>query len=117
MPHAAAGAGGNSIEVVYAAPDRVWRVRLELPADATAGEALAASGFARLFPEYAPRPPMLGIYGQNCSAEHVLRDGDRLEIYRPLDFDPQESRRRRAAHRQTGKTAAARAAGGPAATE
>jgi putative ubiquitin-RnfH superfamily antitoxin RatB of RatAB toxin-antitoxin module len=42
------------------------------------------------------------VYGRACAPDHVLQDGDRLEIYRPLDFDPQESRRRRAAHRRAG---------------
>lgn len=87
------------IEVLFAAPDRVWRQTLELPEGATAGEALAASEFARLFPEYADPAPPIGIYGERCAPERRLMPGDRVEIYRPLVFDPLESRRRRARHK------------------
>lgn len=89
-----------AIEVVYAEPHQVWRVALDLPAGSTAAQALAASGFARQFPDYSLQPPMTGVYGRSCAPDHVLQDADRLEIYRPLDFDPLESRRRRASHRQ-----------------
>jgi putative ubiquitin-RnfH superfamily antitoxin RatB of RatAB toxin-antitoxin module len=40
------------------------------------------------------------VYGERCDARRVLREDDRVELYRPLVFDPLESRRRRAAHRQ-----------------
>ncbi|OWT65473.1 RnfH family protein [Candidimonas nitroreducens] len=89
-----------NIEVVYAAPGGVWRVALQLPAGATAAQALEASGHAGRHPGYASSLPAIGVYGRACAPEHVLQDGDRLEIYRPLDFDPQESRRRRAAHKR-----------------
>jgi len=77
-------------------------VRLELPAGATAAQALDASGYSSRFPGHEPSPPAIGVYGRACAPEHVLQDGDRLEIYRPLDFDPLESRRRRAAHKRAG---------------
>lgn len=90
------------IEVVYAEPGQAWRVALELPAGTTAAQALAASGYSGRHPGRESGPPAIGVYGRACAPDHVLQDGDRLEIYRPLDFDPQESRRRRAAHRRAG---------------
>ncbi len=42
----------------------------------------------------------MGVYGQRCRDDYILADGDRLELYRPLQFDPKESRRRRAMHKQ-----------------
>ncbi len=45
----------------------------------------------------------LGIWGQSCQAEQVLQDLDRVEVYRPLSFDPMESRRRRHAHKLSQK--------------
>ena len=39
----------------------------------------------------------LGIYGKLKTLDTVLREGDRVEIYRPLMADPKDARRRRAA--------------------
>ncbi len=86
--------------VIYAAPERIWRQDLNVPAGTTAGEALAGSRFAREFPNYPYETVALGIYGQACAPDHCLADGDRLEVYRSLVFDPLESRRRRAEHRK-----------------
>lgn len=91
------------IEIVFAGATELWRQSLDVPQGATAGEALAASDFARVFPEYADPAPALGIYGERCEPERVLALNDRIEIYRPLVFDPLESRRRRAQHRQARK--------------
>jgi putative ubiquitin-RnfH superfamily antitoxin RatB of RatAB toxin-antitoxin module len=88
------------IHVAFAAPTRLWRETLDVSEGATAGQALALSGFSREFPEFTDHPPAMGVYGERCDPQRVLRDGDRLELYRPLVFDPLESRRRRAAHRQ-----------------
>ncbi|MDN5843650.1 MAG: RnfH family protein [Alcaligenaceae bacterium] len=87
------------IELLFAAPDQVWRQTLELPEGVTAGDALAASDFSRLFPEYADPAPPIGIYGERCAPGRVLMPDDRVEIYRSLVFDPLESRRRRAQHK------------------
>src|SRR5690606_24082038 len=89
-----------SIEVVYAQEQTVWRLALKLAPGSTVEQAVAASGFARCFPEYPQEALAVGIYGQVRNAGHVLADGDRIEIYRPLVFDPMESRRRRAEHKK-----------------
>lgn len=91
------------IEIVFAGPTELWRQSLVLPAGATVGEALEASDFARVFPEYADPTPALGIYGERCASERMLVENDRIEIYRPLVFDPLESRRRRARHKSARK--------------
>jgi len=83
------------VEVSYALPQRQWLVRVELAAGSTAEQAWQASGLA----EHAPDPPDLGIHGLACTAGTPLREGDRVEAYRPLVFDPKESRRRRAVKR------------------
>lgn len=89
-----------TVEVVYARAETAWRVSLDLAAGSTLGQALEASGFAAMFPDYPVDRLGVGVYGQTCSNGYVLRDGDRVEIYRPLTFDPMESRRRRALHRK-----------------
>ncbi len=78
------------VEVIQAWPRRFEAKTLELPEDATAGEALAASGFET--GELAG----VAVFGVNVELSARLRDGDRLELLRPLLADPKEARRRRA---------------------
>jgi len=86
-----------SIEVVYARPDRQRVVVLALRPGMTAAEAVEAADLAREFPEIAARPLELGIFGQRIDPARVVRDGDRVEVYRPLPEDPKDRRRRSAA--------------------
>jgi hypothetical protein len=37
------------------------------------------------------------VFGRRVDGQHVLRAGDRVEIYRPLKVDPRDARRRAAA--------------------
>ena len=92
------------VEVIHAEPGRIWRRQLKLPGGATVGQALAASGLLEAFPELGGDEFPVGIYGRSGTRGQLLQDGDRLEIYRPLVFDPMESRRRRARHRQRAPT-------------
>src|SRR3546814_7689240 len=87
------GATGTiHVRVVYASPDFSWQTSLALPAGATVMQAVAASDVARRVPGYSAAIMSFGIFGQNCGEDRVLVDGDRVEIYRPLTFDPMESR-------------------------
>lgn len=85
------------IEVVYAGPDRQWRVPLKVPAGTTVIEAIEASGLRSRIPMLALDPTSVGVFGRRVAPETPLRDGDRVEIYRPLRADPKELRRARAA--------------------
>ena len=84
------------MEVCYALPGRVWRVRVELADRATVGEAIDASGFAAEFPQVDVQAFGVGIYSRLCGLQEGLRDGDRVEIYRALVHDPKDARRSRA---------------------
>ena len=75
------------IEVVRALPAKASVVTVQLDEGATVAEAIAASGLTGT---------AFGIFGKSVAAGHRLRDGDRVEIYRPLKMDPKEARRRRA---------------------
>lgn len=76
------------VELVYALPQRAEHRTLELPAGSTARDALAAAGLTEVH--------AVGVFGKRVKLDHTLREGDRLEIYRPLAVDPKEARRRRA---------------------
>jgi putative ubiquitin-RnfH superfamily antitoxin RatB of RatAB toxin-antitoxin module len=77
------------VEVVYARAEAQEVVALKLPEGSSAAQAVAASGLA------AGACP-LGIGGRRIAPGRALRDGDRVEILRPLAADPNEARRRRA---------------------
>jgi uncharacterized protein len=82
------------VEVVYALAAHHDITVLELPAAATVGDALAASGVGERHP--GVDLSQVGIFGRRVTADTALSDGDRVEIYRPLMLDPKEARRRRA---------------------
>jgi uncharacterized protein len=84
------------IEVVYALPEKQVVQRINLPEGTTAEQAVKMSGILRQFPEIDLLQNKLGIYGKLIKPATILRDRDRVEIYRPLRVDPKESRRRRA---------------------
>ncbi|MDE1887282.1 MAG: RnfH family protein [Gammaproteobacteria bacterium] len=84
------------IEVVYPHRDRQCVVMLDVAAGTTARAAVRLSGLQQRFPEIAATDCQLGIFGRPVAAQRLLRDGDRVEIYRPLQVDPKQARRRRA---------------------
>jgi hypothetical protein len=85
------------VEVCCATPELQAMSAMTLPAGTTAGEALARSGLLRRFPGIDPATITLGVAGKTVESGRVLRDGERLEVLRPLTVDPKEARRRRAA--------------------
>ena len=84
------------VEVVYATVPRQELVALELEPGTTVAQAIERSGLAGKFAEFEVDPARVGIFSRKISLDHVLRDGDRVEIYRPLQADPKEARRQRA---------------------
>jgi putative ubiquitin-RnfH superfamily antitoxin RatB of RatAB toxin-antitoxin module len=85
-----------NIEVVYALPGEQTLLKKELPEGATVMDGILASGLMAKYPELDLSAHKLGIFGKLTKADTVLRDKDRVEIYRPLIADPKEVRRRRA---------------------
>ena len=86
-----------SVEVAHATPHKQAVLRLELAAGSTVAEAIEQSGIRSVFPGLAIAPGAVGIFSRKVPLDHVLGDGDRVEIYRPLVADPKEVRRERAA--------------------
>ncbi|HEY4066712.1 MAG TPA: RnfH family protein [Burkholderiaceae bacterium] len=75
----------------------VDEVELRLPAGATVADALSASGMQARHPAHDLAALPVGLWGAFCERGDVLRDRDRVELYRPLRVDPKEARRQRQA--------------------
>ena len=84
------------VEVAYALHEEQALVLLDLEEGATAWQAVEGSGLLARFPDIDPAHASLGIFGRVTPPDTRLRDGDRVEIYRPLTMDPNEARRLRA---------------------
>lgn len=84
------------VEVVYALPDEQTLLARQVPEGSTVVEAIRSSGVLDKHPEIDLNVNKLGIFGRLTRSDAVLRDRDRIEIYRPLVADPKEVRRRRA---------------------
>ena len=89
-----AAATTTTIRVSVACSPRAgeaFEIGIALDAGATAADAIAASGVA------VPEAMLsIGIWGRPAARDAPLREGDRVELYRPLAVDPKEARRRRA---------------------
>ena len=88
------------VEVIYAFPNTVDAVTLDLAIGTTLREAVKASGILDRHPEISLEKQAYGIFGKRAALEARLSPGDRVEIYRPLAMDPKEARRRRAAKKR-----------------
>jgi len=88
------------VEVIYALPEAVDAVSVNLSIGATLREAVVASGVLERHPEISLEKQAYGIFGKRAALEARLAPGDRVEIYRPLAMDPKEARRRRAAKKR-----------------
>jgi uncharacterized protein len=92
--------GTMQVELVYCAgPHQLQQTDLRLPPGSTVADALAASGFG-----FESQPPAsapaaaglrVGVWGKAREPGHLLREGDRVEVYRSLLVDPKEARRLR----------------------
>lgn len=84
------------IEIVYGLADRQVLKNMTVAEGTTVREAALQSGLEVEFPELDLQQAPLGIFGKAVKDKMVLRDGDRIEVYRPLLIDPKEARRKRA---------------------
>ena len=109
-------ASALQVEVAYATARRQWLIALSVPKNATVADAIAIA--AVNFPNFPNLPNLpnlegtVGIFARACQLNDVLKDGDRVEIYRPLIADPMVQRRARAvvANKSVVKNAAAKKA-------
>ena len=87
-----------AVEVVYADVGRQCLRAISVPVGTTLRAAVGLSGIAEQFPDLDVLGCPLGIFGKAVADAdtHAVREGDRIEIYRPLLADPKEVRRLRA---------------------
>ncbi|KPQ28649.1 MAG: hypothetical protein HLUCCX14_10050 [Marinobacter excellens HL-55] len=86
------------VEVAYARPDKQQIVEVDVPEGITAIEAVKLSGITDIFPEIDAGAIDMGVFGKVIKdpVAHQLREGDRVELYRPLKIDPKQARLNRA---------------------
>ena len=82
------------VEVLYALPQEQTLRVVNIPSGATLSEAIKRSGMLELHPEIDLSSNKVGIFGKLSKLDTVLREKDRVEIYRPLIADPKEVRKR-----------------------
>jgi len=96
-PLAAQDAGPPVVHalVCYARPGDIFLREVVLPAGATIAQAIDAAGLVQACPGVDPSALRVGIFGKLKTLDTVVREGDRVEVYRGLIADPKSARRRR----------------------
>ena len=85
------------IEICYALPDQQKLLQLTFSEGTTAQQAVSKSGIQKMFPEIEMDHLKLAIFSAIIENDYPLKEGDRIEILRPLLADPKEVRKKRAA--------------------
>lgn len=89
------------VEIIYALRERQHVERVTVAAGSTAREAILLSTLLERFPEIDLNTNGIGIYSRLIGPDDLIEDGDRVEIYRPLEADPKAVRRRLAGEGKT----------------
>ena len=84
-----------NVGVCYAEADRQVWLRLETPDGSSVEQAIRHSGILKRFPEIDLEAQKVGIFGKLVKLDAPVKEGDRIEIYRPIIADPKTVRRRR----------------------
>ncbi|OOE75179.1 RnfH family protein [Salinivibrio sp. ML290] len=92
------------VEVVYPLPNEQRIFNCVVKRDSTVEDIIRQSGVLNAYPEIDLATNKIGVFSRPVKLDAQVRDGDRIEIYRPLQADPKEIRRRRAERaKQEGK--------------
>lgn len=87
-----------TLEVFYASKSGQTVCRLDVEQGTTVEQAIVQSAILNHYPEIDLRQQTVGVYSRRVSLSHLVCDGDRIEIYRPLVICPKERRRLLAAN-------------------
>ncbi len=93
-----AATGTITVELVFGLPGEQELSALTIDSTVTVGEAIRISGIADKFPQQHIDSCTVGIWGRVVTINQSLQQGDRIEIYRPLQIDPRDARRQLAEH-------------------
>ncbi|MCM2679648.1 RnfH family protein [Echinimonas agarilytica] len=86
-----------AIEVAYALPLKQTLLSVSVPEDSTVKDAIEASGILDMHSDIdLLGDNKVGVWSRACKLDSALKDGDRIEIYRPLIADPKQVRKMRA---------------------
>jgi putative ubiquitin-RnfH superfamily antitoxin RatB of RatAB toxin-antitoxin module len=88
------------VEIAYALPEEQVIISIKVPTIFNVQQAIEKSGIQKKFPSIDLSKNKVGIFGKKTTLDHLLKDRDRIEIYRPLILDPKEMRRKRAAKKK-----------------
>lgn len=87
------GADRIVVEVAAATPQRQVVIELVVPVGTTLAQAVALADLENRLPGLEIDEDRLGVFGKRRRPDEILREGDRVEVYRPLTADPKEVRR------------------------
>lgn len=89
------------VEVAYAMPNEQKIISVNVNENTTIFEAVIQSKIVEAFPEIDVETAPMGIFSKSVKdvKNTLVREGDRIEIYRPLIADPKEIRARKAAEK------------------
>ncbi|MGM0480583.1 MAG: RnfH family protein [Pseudomonadota bacterium] len=85
-----------TIEVAYATPEQQLILTVQVADDTTLEQCIEQSGIQQHFADIDLKQQKVGIWNKTAKLDAIPRDGDRIEIYRPLIADPKAVRKRRA---------------------
>ena len=81
------------VEVVFALPDDQVLISLVVDKGATVADVIARSGLHEKYADETLSAMQVGIWGRVVDRTREVKDGDRVEFYRPLQRDPRDARR------------------------
>lgn len=84
-----------TVEIIYALPEKQTLITFHTLENSSIQNVLEQSHFLDSFPELSFEKLNVGIFSKRCELSHILKNGDRIEIYRPLLQDPKDARRQR----------------------
>lgn len=88
-----------NVEIVYATSEKQTLLAIQIPEKSTVADTIIKSGILAQIPDIKLEALNVGIFSTPCELNHLVKHGDRIEIYRPLQNDPKDARRQRALKR------------------
>jgi len=80
-----------NINIVYALPQQQYLESMDISDETTVEQALQGSQLLHRFPDLNLAEHKVGIFGKLGKMTQILRDGDRIEIYRSLPRKPRDA--------------------------